>query len=133
MANTKKHQVKEAFETIHLPSDVAARAFAKIEAERARQEYEAAEGPLAAQQDPCPSNLMQQEDERAKGHFAAQKSSRPNKCAGQESTTTEGPCAPQTSNSANEASAGQGAPRRKNAAGRFGLSKADASPRLRRA
>ena len=92
MANNEEHQVKEAFETIHLPSDVAARAVAKIEAERARQESAAAEESLAVQN-----------------------SSRPNKCAGQESMTTEGPFAPQTSNSANEASAGQGsaAPRKR--------------------
>lgn len=108
MANTEEHQVKEAFEAIHLPSDVAARAFAKIEAERARQESEAAEKSPAVQPDPCPSNLMQLKGERTKGRFAAQKNSHPNKCAGQESTTTEGPFAPQPSNSANEASAGQG-------------------------
>ena len=108
MANIEERQVKEAFEAIHLPSDVAARAFAKIEVERARQESEAAEESPAVQPDPCPSNLMQQEDERTEGHFAAQNSSHPNKCAGQESTTAENPFAPQTSNSANEASAGQG-------------------------
>ena len=108
MANTEERQVKEAFEAIHLPSDVAARAFAKIEAERARQEGEAAEKSPAVQPNPCPSNLMQLKGERTEGRFAAQKSSHPNKCAGQESTTTEGPFAPQPSNSANEASAGQG-------------------------
>ena len=108
MANTEERQVKEAFEAIHLPSDVAARAFAKIEAERARQESEAAEKSPAVQPDPCPSNLMQQEGERTEGHFAAQNSPHPNKCADQENTTTEESFASQAGNSANETSKGQG-------------------------
>ena len=108
MANNEEHQVKEAFETIHLPSDVAARAVAKIEAERARQESAAAEESLAVQPDPCPSNLMQQEGERTEGHFATQNSPHPNKCADQENTTTEESFASQAGNSANETSKGQG-------------------------
>ena len=107
MANTEEHQVKESFEAIHLPNDVAARAVAKIEAERTHQESEAAEESLAVQPAPCPSNLMQQEGERTEGHFAAQNSPHPGKCAGRESTTAEESFVSQMGNSANEASAGQ--------------------------
>ena len=38
MANNEEHQVKEAFEAIHLPNDIAARALASIEAKRKQQE-----------------------------------------------------------------------------------------------
>lgn len=85
MANTKEHQVKEAFEAIHLPNDVAARAFAKIEAERASQEGERTEEPLITQ-----------------------KSFHANKRTDQESKTVEEPFILQTDASANETSKGQG-------------------------
>lgn len=38
MANNKEHQVKEAFEAIHLPDDIAAHALKSIEAKREQQE-----------------------------------------------------------------------------------------------
>lgn len=38
MANNKEHQVKEAFEAIRLPDDIAARALKSIEAKREQQE-----------------------------------------------------------------------------------------------
>ena len=37
MANNEEHQVKEAFEAIHLPNDIAARTLAGIEAKREQQ------------------------------------------------------------------------------------------------
>lgn len=108
MANNEERQVKEAFEAIHLPNDVAARAFAKIEAERARQESETAEEPRAAQSSPCANGLEQQEGERTERLMAAQESSHVSKRAGQECITAEKPFASHMGNSANEAFKGQG-------------------------
>ena len=50
MANNEEHQVKEAFEAIHLPEDIAARALESIEAKREQQESERTEGLLTAQE-----------------------------------------------------------------------------------
>ena len=50
MANYKEHQVKEAFEAIRLPNDIAARALKSIEAKRKQQENERTAGLLAAQE-----------------------------------------------------------------------------------
>lgn len=50
MANNKEHQVKEAFEAIRLPDDIAARALKSIEAKREQQENECTEGLLIAQE-----------------------------------------------------------------------------------
>lgn len=50
MANYKEHQVKEAFEAIRLPNDIAARALKSIEAKREQQENERTEGLLATQE-----------------------------------------------------------------------------------
>ena len=50
MANHKEHQVKEAFEAIRLPDDIAARALKSIEAKRKQPDNECTEGLLAAQE-----------------------------------------------------------------------------------
>ena len=50
MANNEEHQVKEAFEAIHLPEDIAARALESIEAKREQQENERTAGLLTAQE-----------------------------------------------------------------------------------
>lgn len=50
MANSKERQVKEAFEAVHLPEDIAARALESIEAKREQQENERTEGLLTAQE-----------------------------------------------------------------------------------
>ena len=50
MANNEEHQVKEAFEAIHLPEDIAARALESIEAKREQRESERTEGLLTAQE-----------------------------------------------------------------------------------
>ena len=85
MANNEEHQVKEAFEAIHLPNDIAARTLASIEAKR---------------------------EQRESGHteelMAAQESTRANKIAGQEGKVVDKPSASQASHRAIEASKGQG-------------------------
>lgn len=50
MANNKERQVKEAFEAIHLPEDIAARALESIEAKREQRESERVEGVMATQE-----------------------------------------------------------------------------------
>ena len=85
MANNEEHQVKEAFETIHLPEDIAARALESIEAKREKRESERAEGPLTAQEN-----------------------AHTNKHAGQESKVVEEPFVSQASRHASETSKGQG-------------------------
>ena len=50
MANNEEHQVKKAFEAIHLSEDIAARALESIEAKREQRESERAEGLLTAQE-----------------------------------------------------------------------------------
>lgn len=50
MANNEEYQVKEAFEAIRLPDDIAARALKSIEAKREQQENERTEGLLTAQE-----------------------------------------------------------------------------------
>ncbi len=85
MANNEEHQVKEAFEAVHLPDDIAARTLASIEAKRKQQENERTEGPLTMQE-----------------------SAHANKHAGQEDKPAEEPFAPQASRHASEISKGQG-------------------------
>ena len=85
MANNEEHQVKEAFEAIHLPEDIAARALESIEAKREQRESERAEGPLTAQEN-----------------------AHTNKHAGQESKVVEEPFVSQASRHASETSKGQG-------------------------
>lgn len=85
MANNKEHQVKEAFEAIRLPDDIAARTLASIEAKR-----------------------KQQENERTEGLLAAQENAHANKHAGQEDKAAEEPFAPPASRHAIETSKGQG-------------------------
>lgn len=85
MANNEEHQVKEAFEAIHLPNDIAARTLASIEAKR-----------------------EQQENGRAEELMAAQESTHANKPSGQEGKVADKPSAPQANCHAIEASKGQG-------------------------
>ena len=85
MANNKEHQVKEAFEAIRLPDDIAARALKSIEAKR-----------------------EQQENERTEGLLTAQENAHANKHAGQEDKAAEEPFAPPASRHAIETSKGQG-------------------------
>lgn len=85
MANNEEHQVKEAFEAIHLPEDIAARALESIEAKR-----------------------EQQESERTEGLLTAQENAHANKHAGQEGKVIEEPFASQASCHASGTSKGQG-------------------------
>ncbi len=85
MANNKERQVKEAFEAIHLPEDIAARALESIEAKR-----------------------EQRESERAEGLLTAQENAHANKQAGQEGKVIEEPFASQASCHASGTSKGQG-------------------------
>ena len=85
MANNKEHQVKEAFEAIHLPDDIAVRTLTGIEAKR-----------------------NQQENERTEGSLIAQENVHTNKCAGQEDKAAEEPFASPASRHAIETSKGQG-------------------------
>ena len=85
MANNEEHQVKEAFEAIHLPNNIAARTLTSIEAKR-----------------------EQQESGRAEGLMAAQETCHSNKIVGQEAKTAEEPSGSQTNRHAIEASKGQG-------------------------
>lgn len=87
MANNKEHQVKEAFEAIRLPDDIAARALKSIEAKR-----------------------EQQENERTEGSLIAQENAHKNKCAGQEDKAAEEPFASQANCHASGTSKGQGSP-----------------------
>lgn len=84
MANNEEHQVKEAFEAIHLPEDIAARALESIEAKR-----------------------EQRENERTEGLLTAQENAHANKHAGQEGKVIEEPFASQASCHASETSKGQ--------------------------
>lgn len=85
MANNKEHQVKEVFEAIRLPDDIAARALKSIEAKR-----------------------EQQENERTEGSLIAQENVHTNRCAGQEDKAAEEPFASPASRHAIETSKGQG-------------------------
>lgn len=85
MANNEENQVKEAFEAIHLPNDIAARTLASIEAKR-----------------------EQRESGRAEELLTAQETRHSNKPAGQEGKVTDKPSASQASRHAIEASKGQG-------------------------
>ena len=87
MANNKEYQVKEAFEAIRLPNDIAARALKSIEAKR-----------------------EQQENERTEGLLAAQENANANKHAGQDGKVIEEPFASQASCHASGTSKGQGSP-----------------------
>lgn len=70
MANNKEHQVKEAFEAIRLPDDIAARALKSIEAKREQQENERTEGLLTAQENAHANKHAGQEDKAAEEPFA---------------------------------------------------------------
>ena len=98
MANNEEHQVKEAFEVIHLPNDIAARTLANIEAKR-----------------------EQQESGRAEELLTARKTHHPNKPAGQEGKVAVKPSASQANCHAIEASKGQGSatPQKRRKALRF--------------
>ena len=72
MANNEEHQVKEAFEAIHLPNDIAARTLASIEAKR-----------------------EQRKSGRIEELMAAQESTHANKPAGQEGKVVNKPSEPQ--------------------------------------
>lgn len=85
MANNEEHQVKEAFEAIHLPNDIAARTLASIEAKR-----------------------EQRESGRTEELMAAQESTHANKIAGQEGKVTDKPSASQANCHAIEVPKGQG-------------------------
>lgn len=85
MANNEEHQVKKAFEAIHLSEDIAARALESIEAKR-----------------------EQRESERAEGLLTAQENAHANKHAGQEGKVIEEPFASQAGCHASGTSKGQG-------------------------
>ena len=87
MANNEEHQVKEAFEAILLPNDIATRALKSIEAKR-----------------------EQQENERTEGLLTAQENAHANKHAGQDGKVIEEPFASQASYHASGTSKGQGSP-----------------------
>lgn len=87
MANNKEHQVKEAFEAIRLPDDIAARALKSIEAKR-----------------------NQQENERTEGLLTAQENAHANKHADQDGKVIEEPFASPASCHASGTSKGQGSP-----------------------
>lgn len=71
MANNKEHQVKEAFEAIRLPDDIAARALKSIEAKREQQENERTEGLLTAQENAHANNHAGQEGKVIEEPFAS--------------------------------------------------------------
>ena len=98
MANNEEHQVKESFEAIHLPNDIATRALESIEAKR-----------------------EQRENGRTEELMAAQESTRANKIAGQKGKVADKPSASQASHRAIEASKGQGSatPQKRRKALRF--------------
>ncbi len=108
MANSKERQVKEAFEVIHLPEDIAARALESIEAKREQRESERVEGVMATQSNVCTNSLVRQEDEHAEEPLATQEIFYANKIAGQEAKTAEEPFASQVSDHTIEASKGRG-------------------------
>ena len=108
MANNKERQVKEAFEAIHLPEDIAARALESIEAKREQRESERVEGVMATHSYPCTNSLVRQEDEHAEEPLATQEIFYANKIAGQEAKTAEEPFASQASCHASGTSKGQG-------------------------
>ena len=85
MANNEEHQVKEAFEAIHLPEDIATRALESIEARR---------------------------EQRESGHteelLTARETRHPNKPAGQEGKVVDKPSASQANCHAIEVPKGQG-------------------------
>ena len=74
MANNKEHQVKEAFEAIRLPDDIAARALKSIEVKREQQENERTEGLLTAQENAHANNHAGQEGKVIEEPFASQAS-----------------------------------------------------------
>lgn len=98
MANNEERQVKEAFEAIHLPNDIAARTLASIEAKR-----------------------EQRESGRTEELMAAQECTHANKPAGQEGKVAVKPSASQANHHAIEASKGQGSatPQKRRKALRF--------------
>ena len=98
MANNEEHQVKEAFEAIHLPNDIAARTLASIEAKR-----------------------EQREGGRTEELMAAQETRHSNKPAGQEGKVTDKPSEPQANCHAIDAPKGQGSatPQKRRKALRF--------------
>lgn len=87
MANSKERQVKEAFEAIHLPEDIAARTLESIEAKR-----------------------EQRESERVEGLLTAQENAHANKHAGQGGKVIEEPFASQANCHVSGTSKGQGSP-----------------------
>lgn len=87
MANNEEYQVKEAFEAILLPNDIATRALKSIKAKR-----------------------EQQENERTEGLLTAQENAHANKHAGQDGKVIEEPFASQASYHASGTSKGQGSP-----------------------
>ena len=121
MANNEERQVKEAFEAIHLPNDIAARTLASIEAKREQRDSEAAEEPLAAQSNVCTNSLVQQESEHTEEPLATQEIFYANKIASQEDKLAEEPFASQTSRHAIDAPKGQGSatPQKRRKAPRF--------------
>ena len=98
MANNEEHQVKEAFEAIHLPNGIAARTLASIEAKR-----------------------EQQESGRAEELLTARETRHSNKPAGQEAKVANKPSASQANCHAIETSKGQGSttPQKRRKALRF--------------
>lgn len=98
MANNEEHQVKEAFEAIHLPEDIATRALESIEAKR-----------------------EQRESGRTEKLMAAQETRHSNKIAGQEAKPAEEPFVSQASRHAIDAPKGQGSatPQKRRKALRF--------------
>lgn len=90
MANNKEHQVKEAFEAIRLPDDIAARALKSIEAKREQQENERTEGLLTAQENAHANKHAGQKDKAVEEPFAS-----PASCHAIETSKGQGSATPQ--------------------------------------
>lgn len=74
MANNEEHQVKEAFETIHLPDDIAVRTLTGVEAKREQQENERTEELLTAQENAHANKHADQDGKVIEEPFASQAS-----------------------------------------------------------
>ena len=90
MANNEEHQVKEAFEAIHLPNGIAARTLANIEAKREHQESGRAEGLLTARETRHPNKPAGQE-----GKVAVKLSASQANCNAIEASKGQGSATPQ--------------------------------------
>ena len=90
MANNEEHQVKEAFEAIHLPNDIAARTLASIEAKREQRKSGRTEGLLTARETRHPNTPAGQE-----GKVAVKPSASQANCHAIETSKRQGSATPQ--------------------------------------